>query len=56
MIQQIVSHENKIIKFHRINADQMTDPAQHIQREDGSFFNVEQQLAAEGSGDKDVLE
>lgn len=56
LIQQIVAHEDKIVKFDRIIADQATDPARHIQREDGSFFNVEQQLAAEGSGDKDVLE
>ena len=56
LIQQIVAHEDKIVKFDRIIADQATDPARHIQREDGSFFNVEQQLAAEGSGDKDVLD
>ena len=50
LIQQIVAHEDKIMKLDKVIADQAADPAQQINREDGSFFNVEKQLVAEGSG------
>ena len=49
LIARVVEHEDKIVRYDRIITDQAADPALHVGRGDGSFFNVEQQLAAEGS-------